>query len=198
MYRHLEPDQIRHRLAHYGVKVVDDNLFPHLVGKQPKEAAVLIPLTQIEQEWHILFTRRTDRVESHKGQVSFPGGAREQDDSDAQATALRESFEEIGLLPAHVALLGQMTQRKTISNYLVTPVIGYYESPYEFNTNRFEVQHVFTVPLRWLANRENWFTYTFDETSNIVVKYRDYDGETVWGITAKITQDLIRTLDLGY
>ena len=195
---YLEPsvEEISHRLATNLIAVTDDNLFPHLIGKPPKKAAVLIPLTQTQDGWHILFTRRTDTVESHKGQVSFPGGAVEQNDKDLHQTALREAFEEIGLLPQHVQVLGQLPHRRTVSNYIVTPVVGIFETPYEFNANRFEVQHIFSLPLQWLANSTNYTSYTYDETSNIVYRYAEKDGETVWGITAKITLDLIRVLGL--
>ena len=196
MYRHLTQEQIRHALATNLVAVSDDNLFPHLMGLVPKSAAVLIPLTKMPDGWHILYTRRTDRVESHKGQVSFPGGAKEAQDADMQATALRETVEEIGLAPEHVTVLGSLPTRLTVSNYIVTPVVGVFESPYEFKANRFEVQHIFTIPLQWLANSNHFTSYTYDETSNIVYRYAEYNGETVWGITAKITLDLIRTLGI--
>ena len=187
-----------YRLENNQIPVSDDHLFPHLIGTSPKIAAVLIPLTILDGEWKVLYTRRTDHVDSHKGQVSFPGGAVEPNDLNLTQTALRETFEEIGLQPNHIEILGQLPKRRTVSNFHVTPIIGMFESPYEFRPNRFEVQRIFTVPLRWLANSANYISYTYDETSNLVFKYSEYNGEIVWGITAKITLDLIKTLGLLY
>ena len=81
-----------------------------------KCAAVLVPLLRTDGEWHLLFTRRTDRVESHKGQVSFPGGACDEGESTPEQTALREADEEIGLRPADVRVLGRLAPMATISS----------------------------------------------------------------------------------
>jgi 8-oxo-dGTP pyrophosphatase MutT (NUDIX family) len=89
-----------------------------------KCAAVLVPLIWENDEWHILYTRRTDRVESHKGQVSFPGGACDEGETTPEQTALREAEEEIGLNPQHVKVLGRLANMITISNFRVTPVVG--------------------------------------------------------------------------
>ena len=89
-----------------------------------KNAAVLVPLTYVQNEWHLLFTRRTDRVHSHKGQVSFPGGASDEGETTPEQTALREADEEIGLRPADVKVLGMLSQLITISSFRVTPIVG--------------------------------------------------------------------------
>src|SRR5687768_13176306 len=89
-----------------------------------KCAAVLVPLVWQDDEWHLLFTRRTDRVESHKGQVSFPGGACDEGETIPEQTALREAEEEIGLDPHNVRVLGKLANLITISHFRVTPVVG--------------------------------------------------------------------------
>src|SRR3990172_5448927 len=81
-----------------------------------KCAAVLVPLVWYDDEWHLLFTRRTDTVESHKGQVSFPGGACDEDEKTPEETALREAHEEIGVEPDQVTLLGRLSRMITVSS----------------------------------------------------------------------------------
>src|SRR5215213_7559616 len=89
-----------------------------------KCAAVLVPLVWQEDEWHLLFTHRTDKVESHKGQVSFPGGACDEGETTPEQTALREVDEEIGIAPSDVRVLGRLTTLITITYFRVTPVVG--------------------------------------------------------------------------
>ena len=161
-----------------------------------KCAAVLIPLVWWENEWHLLFTRRTETVEHHKGQVSFPGGGCETDEFEAEATALREAKEEIGLEPKDVRLLGRMNDVLTITHYQVTPVIGVIPWPYQFHPEPAEVGRVFTIPLLWLSSRANWdeqpLTRDGIKRPFPVVTYHPYDGETLWGVTARITHNLLK------
>jgi 8-oxo-dGTP pyrophosphatase MutT (NUDIX family) len=165
-----------------------------------KCAAVLLPLVRQDDEWQLVFTRRTDTVEHHKGQVSFPGGGCEAGEDSPEATALREAREEIGLHPQDVRLLGRMNDLLTITHYRVTPVVGVMPWPYRFELEAAEVERVFTIPLAWLAERSNWeqrpFTPGGLKRSFPVLIYHPYDGETLWGITARITQDFLVTLGL--
>ena len=163
-----------------------------------KCAAVLIPLIWWKDEWQLVFTRRTDTVEHHKGQVSFPGGGCELGESTPEATALREAKEEIGLAPVDVRLLGRMNDMITITHYRVTPVVGVIPWPYLLRLEPAEVERVFTIPLFWLAGRANWDEQPvrpegFDR-SFPVIRYHPYDGEILWGITARMTQDLLKTV----
>jgi 8-oxo-dGTP pyrophosphatase MutT (NUDIX family) len=115
-------------------------------GTKLKCAAVLVPLTQVNGEWHILFTRRTDRVESHKGQVSFPGGACDEGETTPEQTALREADEEIGMKPDDVKVLGRLSRLITISSFRVSPIVGVIPWPYAFRVAGVEVARVFTIP----------------------------------------------------
>ncbi len=142
-----------------------------------KNAAVLVPLTYILDEWHLLFTRRTDRVESHKGQVSFPGGASDEGEITPEETALREAEEEIGMKPADVRVLGRLSQLITISSFRVSPIVGVIPYPYAFKVAGFEVQRVFTIPLMWLANRNNYWEFSLKESERSLIAYHPYDGE---------------------
>ncbi len=171
----------------------DSAILAHL-----RPAAVLVPLLLMEDQWHLLFTRRTETVNSHKGQVSFPGGAGDPGDVSPEETALREAFEEIGLRPEDVRVYGRLASRPTVSSFMVTPVVGRVRWPNVFQVSPHEVSRVFTIPLDWLADPVNWEERprTVPGFSGTVIYYQTYDGEILWGATARITLDLLRTLRL--
>lgn len=165
--------------------------------KPARPAAVLVPLVRQADEWHLIFTRRTDTVEHHKGQVSFPGGATDPGDLTPEDTALREAEEEIGIRRGDVRVLGRLGEMVTISNFVVTPVVGVVPWPYELKIHDVEVDRVFTTPLAWLAKRKNWEEFLHEESGNSVVRYSQFDGEVVWGITGRITVNFILALGLA-
>ena len=102
---------------------------PQFSGNHYRPAAVLIPLVCSENKWHLLFTRRTDLVQTHKGQVSFPGGAVDQNDTDREQTALREVYEEIGVKADEIEILGRLVDMPTVTGYVITPIVGYMNWP---------------------------------------------------------------------
>ena len=161
-----------------------------------KCAAVLVPLARQDDEWHLLFTRRTDRVESHKGQVSFPGGACDEGETTPEQTALREAEEEIGIQPNDVKVLGRLANLITISYFRVMPVVGVVKWPNVFRVGEHEVARVFTIPLGWLANTTNRWQFEIGEKKRSVIAYHPYDGELLWGATARMTVDFLKVL--GY
>jgi 8-oxo-dGTP pyrophosphatase MutT (NUDIX family) len=165
-----------------------------------KCASVLIPLVYWKDEWLLVFTRRTEMVEHHKGQVSFPGGGCEVGESTPEMTALREAQEEIGLKPEDVHLLGRMNDVITITHYRVTPVVGVIPWPYRVRLEPAEVERIFTIPLLWLAERANWYEQPVETEAMLrpfpVVRYHPYDKEVLWGISARITQNLLTILGL--
>ncbi|MFN8435493.1 MAG: CoA pyrophosphatase [Anaerolineales bacterium] len=163
---------------------------------QLKCAAVLVPLVFFQNEWHVLYTRRTDRVESHKGQVSFPGGACDEGETTPEETALREADEEIGLNPKDVKVIGKLSRMVTISKFKVTPVVGIIPFPYAFKTSGAEVARVFTMPLLWLANRNNYWEFSMPGSGRTLLAYHPYDGELLWGATARMTVNFLSLLDL--
>jgi 8-oxo-dGTP pyrophosphatase MutT (NUDIX family) len=169
-------------------------------GKTLKCAAVLIPMVLKNSEWHLIFTRRTDTVDSHKGQVAFPGGGCDEHESLAEQTALREAQEEIGLSPRDVKILGKLNDVATITHYLVTPVVGIIPWPYDFKLSRHEVSRVFSIPLDWMAQSANWeeFDYSLEgfQRSSPVITYHAYDGEILWGVSARITQNFLEVMGL--
>ena len=165
-------------------------------GTRLRSAAVLVPLTYAMNEWHLLFTRRTDRVESHKGQVSFPGGASDEGEITPEETALREAEEEIGMRPADVKVLGRLSKLITVSSYRVTPIVGIIPFPYAFKVGSFGVERVFTIPLSWLANRNNYWEFSLRESERSLIAYHPYDGELLWGATARMTVNFLKTLEI--
>ncbi|HUI88213.1 MAG TPA: CoA pyrophosphatase [Anaerolineales bacterium] len=161
-----------------------------------KCAAVLIPLFKQNDEWHVLFTRRTDKVESHKGQVSFPGGACDDGEVTPEETALREAQEEIGIDPHQVRLLGHITNMITITSFRVTPVVGIIQWPAVLRLGKDEVERVFSIPLNWLAEKSNRWEFTMPGRNRSLIVYHPYDGELLWGATARMTVDFLGVLDL--
>ena len=161
-----------------------------------KCAAVLLPLVQAGGDWHLLYTRRTQHVESHKGQVSFPGGACDEGETTPEETALRESQEEIGITPAEVRVLGRLSTLVTVTTFRVTPVVGIVRWPAVFRLNENEVERVFIVPLAWLADAGNRWEFTFPGRQRGVIVYHPFDGELVWGATARMTVDFLTTIGL--
>jgi 8-oxo-dGTP pyrophosphatase MutT (NUDIX family) len=191
----------RLRLAYQlGVVASTDGNAELYAGVQLKCAAVLIPLVSWKDEWHLVFTRRTQAVEHHKGQVSFPGGRCEQDESTPEQTALREAEEEIGLKPVDVRLLGRLNEYLTITHYRVTPVVGVIPWPYAVRREPAEVEHIFTIPLAWLSLRENWdeqaVTPDGVQRPFQVISYHPYDGELLWGATARMTHNFLSVMGL--
>jgi len=161
-----------------------------------KCAAVLVPLVWHNDEWNLLYTRRTDTVESHKGQVSFPGGACDEGETTPEQTALREAEEEIGLNPEEVKVLGRLPNLITITYFRVTPVIGVVKWPTVFRVGEHEVARIFTIPLGWLANPSNRWQFEMQGRARSLIAYHPYDGELLWGATARMTIDFLNVLGL--
>jgi 8-oxo-dGTP pyrophosphatase MutT (NUDIX family) len=161
-----------------------------------KCAAVLVPLVWHTDEWHLLFTRRTDIVESHKGQVSFPGGACDEGETMPEETALREAEEEIGIPPNNVRVLGRLANLVTITYFRVTPVVGVVRWPAVFRVGEHEVARIFTMPLGWLANPANRWQFELPGTGRSLIAFHPYDGELLWGATARMTVDFLTVLGL--
>ena len=162
-----------------------------------RPAAVLVPLYLEQGEWHVLLTQRTDLVEHHKGQVSFPGGRVDDDDDDRVQTALREAEEEIGLKPEHVAVLGQLDELLTVTQYRITPIVGVIPWPYPFVLSTVELSEVFGAPLRWLADPANLETQYRDPIAPgrpVPVYYFRHEGHTIWGATARMLLNLLEVV----
>lgn len=157
-----------------------------------QQAAVLILLFPREGHLHLLLTKRTDHVEHHKGQISFPGGAKDLADVDPVATALREAEEEIGLPPSVVQVLGLFDDFETPSGFIITPVVGFTPSLPVLSPNREEVAEVLEIPLSLFLGKQNERVVTMERNgrSHDVFFYH-YNGHEVWGATAAMIRGLL-------
>lgn len=168
----------------------------------PYEAAVLIPMFYYKDEWNLLFTRRNLGLNEHSGQVSFPGGRTEPGDKNKRATALRETYEEIGIASEEVDILGNLPDILTITNFNVSPVVGVIPWPYPLIIAENEVSRVFSIPLLWLADSTNYSIkekfYPGKSKPLSVIYYSEYDGELLWGVTARIVANFVEILLYGY
>ncbi len=162
-------------------------------------AAVLLPLYRHNGDYGVVFTKRSETVPHHRGQMSFPGGGYETQDGTLRQTALRESQEEIGLQTAHVRVLGQLDDLLTSnSNYLVRPFVGTIPYPYPFIVDGRETASIVEVPLRFLRQHnprgEECREFGGREVRSIFFEYQEH---VIWGTTGKILKqflDLLETL----
>ncbi len=170
-------------------RIADDSLVP---------SAVLLPIyyNYCERQYYILFTKRTDKVKEHKGQISFPGGAYEDKDGTLLNTALRECAEEIGLVADKVEVLGELDDEVTaVSNYVVSPFVALVPWPYQFKVDGEEVEQIIEVPLRALLDKERW--HKEKEIVNgreVTLYFYHYAGRVIWGATARILVQLLDVL----
>ena len=157
-------------------------------------AAVLIPLFKEDGEHKVLFTQRTNRVETHKGQISFPGGAVDQEDGSLEETALREAYEEIGLKNKDVTVLGRLDDALTVvSSFIVHPFVGHIPYPYDFRINLQEVKRLIKVPLNVFLSGNPKYIKDHAEIEGMTyhgTTYK-YGGDVIWGATARIMENLV-------
>ena len=157
-----------------------------------RPSAVLLPLFEKGGESHLLFTRRTDDVKHHQGEISFPGGAWEREDNDLKATALREAEEEIGLKATDVTVLGRLDDFESIHGYHVVPYVGCFDVPYPFNIDPREIAEMIEVPLARLRDPaifrvEDWT----HKGRKIPVCFYTVDEHEIWGLTADILRQFL-------
>ena len=140
-----------------------------------------------------MLTKRTETVEYHKGQICFPGGARHEADRDLRNTALRETFEEVGVDPDDVRVLGELDSMSTVSsNFLITPYVGVIPYPYEFRVSDDEIKSLIEVPISALRDENNYREEAYDLDGKILIGIVfEYQGDVIWGATARILRQLI-------
>jgi 8-oxo-dGTP pyrophosphatase MutT (NUDIX family) len=158
-------------------------------------AAVLIPLYKKEGNCHILFTKRTQQVKHHKGQISFPGGAFDEEDRDFRRTALREAWEEIGLNENDTRIIGALDDIVTVTQFIVTPFVGLIPYPYPFQLSKIEIEELIEVPLASLLDRHCFSEREIDDAGQkrLVYNYQ-YGKHAIWGATALILKQLLELL----
>jgi len=208
----LTEDIIRAKLALAQERLTEEETLSAFLSDAPKPAAVLVPLLRAPigddstHGWHLLLTRRSDFLAEHSGQVAFPGGRSDPDDFSPEATALREAQEEIGLDPSTVRILGKLNSFWTITNYAITPVVAVIPWPFPVRLVESEVSRAFTIPFNWLADATHRevrqrtipapYSLRLRNDCVSIIYFHPYDGETLWGVSAEITLNLLRVL--GY
>jgi len=180
-------DQIR--------KLLDLRTRTTIEAKGLTSAAVLVLLYEKQGDIHILLTKRTDTVADHKGQISFPGGVCDKEDESLEATALREAFEEVGINPEGVEILGLLDDGLTVAtSYIITPVVGALPTPPRFSISPEEVKEVIEIPLSFFQNasRQKTPSHTpgVPQSPPGYPTYH-YGKHVIWGATARILDQFL-------
>ncbi len=183
-------EQIRNILSSRKRKVIEHPPFSH--------AAVLVPLFQKDGDCHLLFTKRSEEVKYHKGEISFPGGVVDEEDKELINTALREADEEIGLKESDVQIIGVLDDIVTITEFIVTPIVGLFPYPYLFKVSEVEIATLIEVPLASLFGQDCFSEREiFRGGQRETVYAYQYGEHIIWGATARILKqflDLISSL----
>lgn len=153
----------------------------------------MIPLFLKEGETWVLFTRRTETVGTHKGEISFPGGAVDPGDRGPREAALRELAEELGIQPNRVKTAGILDDILTLSRFRITPVVGVIQPPYHLRPNPQEIEAVLEIPLRCFLDPRVFRVEEHLEFQGRLypVNYFELPEVTVWGATAKILRQFL-------
>ena len=165
----------------------------HIINAELVRSAVIIPIYDKQGQYHILFTKRTQEVKDHKGQISFPGGAFQKEDGTLVNTALRECAEEIGLVLGDVEILGELDDFVTqASNYIISPFVGFIPWPYQFKMNEEEIEEIIEIPISALLDmgrlREETGIIDDEEVTSF---FYHYLGKVIWGATARILHQFL-------
>jgi 8-oxo-dGTP pyrophosphatase MutT (NUDIX family) len=177
-------EQMRKKLSSRQRKVIEHPPFSH--------AAVLVPLFQKGGDCHLLFTKRSEEVKYHKGEISFPGGVVDEEDLELISTALREASEEIGLKESDVQIIGVLDDIVTITEFIVTPIVGLFPYPYPFKVSEAEIAELIEVPLASLLNEDCLSEREILRGGrNEVVYSYQYGKHIIWGATGRILKQFL-------
>ncbi|HUO06077.1 MAG TPA: CoA pyrophosphatase [Candidatus Binataceae bacterium] len=189
--RHIQ--RLRGKLA--GVKPPA----PDALAGNSNAAAVLVPIFERDGDMHVVYIRRSEHVASHRGQIAFPGGRVDAADATTLDAALREAHEEVGLHPSSVAVLGAFPTMNTLtSGIVVAPFAGVIQSDVQMRANPSEVAEIFDVPLAALRDSRYRGEHEFDSGGR-TARFPAilYGGRTIWGLTLRITLNLLEMLNSG-
>lgn len=156
-----------------------------------RAAGVLVPIMDRPSGLTVLLTRRSEDLRAHAGQISFPGGSREQADQSLAETALREAREEVGLDPDLVSVLGYLDDYPTVSRFLITPVVGLVSSRASVQPDGVEVAEVFEVPLSHVLDANRYRQDTIERAGHKLPFYTlEHEHYRIWGATAGMLLNL--------
>jgi len=194
----LRPEAIAARFARQHVWEPELRKEAKFIDRPPVHASVLIPLVQRE-ELQVLLTLRPTHMNSHSGQIAFPGGKADPEDTDAVATALREAQEEVGMEAEYVQVIGSLPIYTTGSAFIVTPVVALVQPGFHLRPNADEVADVFEVPLAFLMDPANHRHHVVDFAGEqrhwLSMPYMEGVTERfIWGATAGMLRNLYRFL----
>lgn len=160
-----------------------------------KKSAVMILFMEKEGSPHVLLTLRTDKVSTHKGQVSFPGGRYDSTDKNFLDTALRETMEEVGIPPEEIEVLGEFDEYISIAGYHVYVYVGALNSVQQYSESEDEIEEILEVPFSIFYNEEyNRCEKITHEGREYDVYFYEYGHSTIWGMTARILTDFARKI----
>jgi 8-oxo-dGTP pyrophosphatase MutT (NUDIX family) len=168
----------------------------HALANNRNAAAVLVPLFERRGEMHVVYIRRSDHVESHRGQVAFPGGRVDPKDRTLLDAALREAHEEVGIPPREVKVLGGFSAAQTTTTgIIVAPFVGVIPATLPLTPDPHEVAEIFDVPLSALRGPSYRGDHEWKQNS-VVRKFPAilYGGQIIWGLTLRITEHLLEVL----
>ena len=178
---------LRSFFSSYQRSVVHDSLL--------RPSAVLVPFLLYQEGLYLVFTKRTESVEHHKGQISFPGGAADLGDADRIATALRETEEEIGISRTSIEILGVYKDFPIPSGFCITPVIGFLSDMPSLKIHKAEVDEVFTVPVQFFLEHGNERREMRElNGKSSPVYFYNFGKHCIWGATAAILRELLMSL----
>ena len=177
-------------------KALAKRVVKRVAGAELVPSAVMILLYPKDGEYCILLNKRSEEVEHHKGEISFPGGARDPEDPDSLATALRETEEEMGINRSDVTVVGEMDEIVTRSGFLVNVFAGTIEYPYTFKPSAIEIAQVLEFPISALTDPANRRSETRWHDGELVTSYSYvHEEHIVFGATARILQSCIDIFD---
>lgn len=193
----LAPESVRKRLRSLQMtprQIWREAYFQH--RKEFADAAVLLPLTEQDGEFHLVFTKRAESLRNHPGEISFPGGRADPEDLNLADTALRESSEEISLSPGHVHIFGSFIQMPTFTGFRVTSFVGEFTQPLSsLIINPYEIDTLIVVPLRELADKE--IHHVEERTykgERFPMHSYQYGEHRIWGVTGMMVHLFLQFL----
>ncbi|MBF0491979.1 MAG: CoA pyrophosphatase [Deltaproteobacteria bacterium] len=157
-----------------------------------RPSAVLVPLFKKDNQDTLLFTKRNQNVAHHKGEICFPGGMMDDTDKDLIHTALREVYEEVGIQPEAVEILGSLDEIVTPTGFHITPFLGIFPYPYSFQVNKDEIDLLLEIPFEiFLDSKKVSYQERTYSGKTIQMPFYQWQGHTIWGATGLIVKQIV-------